>query len=141
MNPALDTIALLSTADLSTAEALLRQIPNDDPANSFVPSVLAQIKSGKANLAEIVIDNQKCGITVFFIEDFGNGHLEFVSIATKTTVGGNLRYSLSDTLCAFAKANGCKSIRMSTVRHGLVKSALAIGWHTAEIVLRKNIHE
>ncbi len=139
MNPALDKIALLASADLTAAEVALRGIPNDDPADSFVPSVIAQIKAGKANMAEIVIDGQNCGLTVFSIEDFGNGHLEFVSIATKTTVGGNLRYSLSDTLIAFAKHHGCKSIRMHTCRHGLVKSALSIGWHTAEIVIRKNL--
>lgn len=139
MNTALDKIALLASADLSAADVALRRIPNDDPNGCFVPHILRQINDGKAFLCEIILDgHEKAGFTVYAIDDFGN-HREFVSIATITTPGAVLRFQLQDLLIRLALKNNCKTIRMHTCRHGLVADALRNGWHTGEIVLRKNI--
>jgi hypothetical protein len=50
-----------------------------------------------------------------------------------------LKFEIEHALESVARANDCKTIRMHTARHGLVKLALNSGWHTAEIVLRKSI--
>lgn len=139
MNTALDRIALLASADLSLAEVLLRGIPNDDPKGCFVDSVMARLRDGRAQLCEVHVDGQKVGITVFQIEIFKGGHREFISVATHCPRTAGLVYDLNDFLHRLARANRCQSIRLHTCRHGLVKTALASGYHTAEIVLRQHL--
>lgn len=140
MTACLDTIALLASADLTSAEVALRKIPNDDPAASFVPVVVNLIRTGKASLCEIYIGAEKAGITVYQIDDF-EGHKELVSVATYAHPLNRkiLRHDLDRLLSQLAEKCGCKSIRFHTSRHGLVSEALKNGWHTAEIVLRKSI--
>jgi len=138
MISALDKLALLASADLTGAEVALRQIPNDDPNGAFIPTVLDQVRKGTANLCEIHHDGKKIGFTVYTVESFGT-HREFVSIATTIDSKTPLRFALDELLCRLARQNNCRSIRMHTARHGLVKNALAIGWHTAEITLRKHL--
>jgi hypothetical protein len=134
-----DNIALLASADLTAAEVSLAAIPNDDPGGCFAPVVLDQIRAGTATLLQIFEGETAVGFTVYKIETFAGGHREMVSIATRTTSKRPLRMGLNEHLCELARLNNCQSIRMHTVRHGLVRAALSVGWHTAEIVLRKNL--
>lgn len=134
----IDKIALLSSADLTSAEVALRQIPNDDPNGCFYKDVLDSVRAGKYQLIEIKVSNERVGFTVYFIETFGE-HKEFVSVATWGSAKSTLRFDLEKMFCALAKNLGCQTLRMHTVRHGLVRDALQAGWHVAEIVLRKNL--
>jgi len=139
VNKLLNKIAFLACSDLSAAEIALRRIPNDDPAGAFIPAVLDQVRAGTANLCAIHLEGRRVGLTVYAVELFG-AHREFVSIATTAEGGQPLRFELENLLCALALQNSCQSIRMHTVRPGLVKNALALGWHTAEITLRKHLN-
>lgn len=140
MTDGLNKIALLASADLTAAEVALRGIPNDDPGGTFSAVVAGLLREGKASLAEIVANGERVGFTVYQIETFAGNHRELVSVATVCEGTRNLKFEIEHSLEAIARANGCRSIRMHTARHGLVKLALNNGWHTAEIVLRKSIH-
>ncbi len=96
------------------------------------------MKNGQEKLFSIENDGTRIGYTVYHIENFGE-HKEFVSVATKTNSFKPLRFSIEEMLCKLAIEQGCKSIRFHTVRAGLVKVALSIGWHVSEVVLRKNL--
>ena len=133
----LDKISLLASADLTAAEVALRRIPNDDPANSLAPSVLELLRSHRAFMREIYSYGRKVGLTVFQVDTFPGGHREFVSIATYSPHSQNLKFDIESALEKIAREMQCKSMRMHTARHGLVKLSLANGWHCAEIVLRK----
>lgn len=138
MNPGLNKIALLASADLHSAEVALRKIPNDDPGGCFSELVVSKIKAGTYRLCEIKDDEQQLGFTVFFVEQTP-GNNEFVSVSTYCHPGKVLRFEIEDLLIRLAKSFNCQTMRMHTVRHGLISSALKCGWHTAEIVLRKSI--
>jgi hypothetical protein len=139
MKTALNRIAILASADLTAAEVALRAIPNDDPGQSFVEVVMAQLRDGSAKLCELRIEGVHVGWTVYKIETTSE-HREFVSIATKTDKTRGEAENIGVVIEAFAKSLRCQSIRMHTVRHGLVLKALNNGWHAAEIVLRKNLN-
>ncbi len=141
MNVLLNKIASLASADLTAAEVILRGIPNDDPADQFVPQIMQQIRDRTAIMARIDIDGQNYGLTVYRVDHFGPHYREFVSLATKLEKNTDvpLRLPIEKALEAVARDLGCMSMRMHTVRHGLVNEALNAGWHVAEVVLRKNL--
>lgn len=135
---ALNQIAVLASADLAAAEVALRGIPNDDPDGTFVPYVLDRIRSGKAKLCELRCNGEHIGHSVYEIELFGS-HREFVSVATRCPQTRGIVVDLGKVLEQLARNENCQTIRMHTVRHGLVNEALKHGWHVAEIVLRKQV--
>lgn len=138
MNPGLNKIALLASADLSQAEVALQQIPNDLPGLTFSQSIIDQVKSGRYRLCEVQQDGEQIGFTVFYIEE-NEGFKEFVSVATKCFPNKVLRYDLEMLFITLARKYECVSMRIHTLRHGLVSSALQNGWHCAEIILRKPV--
>lgn len=136
MRATLDNFALKTTASLTDAEIFLRKIPNDDPV-SFTELVIPRIRSGEYRAKDIFLGDEKIGITVYFVECF-DLHREFVSVATYTNqrAPGFSDFWLSE-ISRLARSLQCHSMRFSTVRHGLVKLALADAWHVAEITVRK----
>jgi len=139
MQSALDSYALRASADFSAAEVALRGIPNDDPQGVFLPTVLQALKEQRYFLSEIHHEGKVDGFTVYFFETFGT-HRELVSVATSAKTANKIRYVLEGLLINLAIQNNCQSLRMHTVRQGLVKEAILHGWHVAEIVLRKNLN-
>lgn len=136
MRAVLNNLSLKVTAPLSDAEVFLRNIPNDDPV-SFVDFVVSRIRTGEYRARDILLGHEKIGITVYFTEDFEN-HREFVSVATYTNANApGFAEFWKTEIYTLARSLGCKSIRMATVRHGLIKLALADNWNVAEITLRK----
>lgn len=136
MLPVLNRLALKTTASFSDAEIFLRKIPNDDPV-SFVDYVTDRIKRGEYHAKDILLENSKIGLAVYFVEDFGN-HREFVSVATYTNQHApDFSAFWTTEIERLAHSLNCKSIRFATVRHGLVKLALDSGWNVTEITLRK----
>lgn len=139
MQSALDSYALRASANISAAEVALRGIPNDDPQGVFLPTVLNAIREQRYFLGEIRLGDRIDGYTVYFFETFGT-HRELVSVATSAKTANKIRYVLENLLIDLAIQNNCQSLRMHTVRQGLVKESITRGWHVAEIVLRKNIN-
>jgi len=138
VNPGLNKIALLASADLSQAEVALQRIPNDLPGLTFSQSVIDQVKSGRYKLCEVLDNGEQIGFTVFFIDE-QEGFREFVSVATKCFPNKILRYDLENLFIELARRHECVSMRLHTLRHGLVNTALQNGWHCAEIILRKPV--
>lgn len=138
MQSAIEKLSLKLTASLTDAEVYLRKIPNDDPV-SFKDYVLSRIKTGEYHACYIHLDNEVLGLQVYRIEDFG-GYKELVSICTyieKSFLDFSSFWEREiEKLC---KHHSCKSWRFHTIRHGLVKKALANGAHVAEITIRKYI--
>lgn len=139
MSVALARIALLASADLTAAEVMLRNIPNDDPDGCFREIVLGQLRNKTATFAQIIVEDKIIGHTIYSIDTFPGGHRELVSIATRCHHKTIVRHEIDEALTALARLKGCKSIRLHTVRHGLIKEALFHGWEISEIVIRKHL--
>lgn len=135
MRAGLNNLILKTTASLTDAEVFLRKIPNDDPV-SFVDLVISRIRSGDYQAREIFVGDEKIGVTVYFVESFGT-HRELVSVATYTNrQAPGFSDFWKDEMGRLARSLSCSSIRMSTVRHGLVKLALEQNWQLCEVTLR-----
>lgn len=115
---------------------MLRNIPNDDPV-SFVDFVVSRIRTGEYRSSDIVLNSEKIGITVYFVEEYPN-YKELVSVATYTNkpAPGFSDFWQSE-MEKLARSLKCQSIRFATVRHGLVSLALRNGWNVTEITMRK----
>ncbi len=135
MRAGLNNLILKTTASLTDAEVFLRKIPNDDPV-SFADLVLARIRAGDYQAQDIFHGDEKIGVTVFFVESFGT-HRELVSVATYTNrqAPGFMEF-WNHEIRRVARSLSCVSIRMSTVRHGLVSLALKQNWQLCEVTLR-----
>lgn len=140
MRAALNNLALKVSASLQDAEIFLRNIPNDDPV-SFVDFVVSRIRTGEYRSSDITLNNEKIGITVYFVEEFDGGkYREFVSVATYTNQPAPAFSDFWQTeIEKLARSLKCQSIRFATVRHGLVSLALRNGWNVTEITMRKYI--
>jgi len=138
MRAGLNALVLKTAASLTDAEVFLRKIPNDDPG-SFVDLVIARIRSGDYHAKEIFYGENKIGVTVFFVESFGD-HREFVSVATYTNqTAPDFGKFWNDEIVRLARSLHCRSLRFATVRHGLIQRALNEGWSLVEVTLRKYI--
>lgn len=116
----------------------LSRIPNDDPF-SFRDLVFAKIKAGEFIAASIIEDGIIVAYTVYFL-DIDSGYREFVSVATYSLKPDTqLIFKFENTLIHLAKSLKCDSIRMATVRIGLMKTAINNGWYIPEVTLRKDI--
>lgn len=85
-------------------------------------------------------DEGIAAVTFYEVEQFGDGSLNFVSLAT-TSIGPWERH-LSETdmpqMEALARRLGCQSMSMRTIRPGLVKRITEQhGWHASEVICRK----
>ena len=119
-------------------EAWQYKIPFDSPADTR--DVLAQmVKAGEAKVCDIVRAGLPVGMLVFNVEKQSAGS-ELVLVAAYSE---NQEIDYTDLLARFAEllAHGmsCKSIRLHTLRPGLVKKAAALGYSAAEIILRKTL--
>ena len=138
MSALLKNIILRELDSLGESASLLAHIPNDDPY-PFVDFVLSKIKQKEYKALEIFDGENRIGITIYTIDHFGD-YKELSSICTYVNSGKEIhRYTLDNLLVDLAKSLGCKSLRMSTVRSGLVKTALNTGWKIAEVTLRKYV--
>lgn len=135
MRAALNKLTLKTTASLTDAEVFLRKIPNDDPV-SFTDLVISRMRSGQYQAREIFYGEEKIGVTVFFVESFGD-YRELVSVATYTNKHApGFRDFWKAEISRIARSLSCASVRMSTVRHGIIKLALEQNWQLCEVTLR-----
>ncbi len=138
MQSVLENFTLRASADITAAEIALRGIPNDDPNGAFLPHVIAAIKNGTYKLSEIRLGEHIDGYTVYGFENFGE-HRELISVATVSKCAVCIRHVMETLLVEIAEKENCRSIRMHTVRAGLIKEAINKDWHIAEVVLRKTL--
>ncbi len=138
--PAVDrnalALRLAEWAERHTAWQYL--IPFDSPAETR--DILERmVKAGEAKVCDIIRAEKPVGMLVFSVEELTAGR-ELVLVAAFSQ---NQEIDYTDLLSRFAdllaSGLGCKSIRLHTLRPGLVRKAQALGYSTAEIILRKTL--
>ena len=132
MQTVLAKVVLRESASLTEAEVAFRNCPQDNFAN-HVSQIVSNIKDGKTKLFEIVKDGSKCG---FVAVEIFNG--EFVVVAMHAFQPCNVFQTILPLFEDWAKNNGCRCITFSTVRPGLITSAIQNGFQMSEVVLRKH---
>lgn len=123
--------------DRARLQSLGRSIPNDDPLKDK-DYLEKGVESGEFRALEIVEDGQPVGVTIFKMIDRPGGK-ECLSVATHADGETDTTKHAMPILEEFAKSEGCKSIRLHTVRTGLVEKLTASGWYVSEIVMRKEL--
>ena len=124
--------------DAEKAKDLKRNIPADSPAEKM-EDIEAGIQSGKFELLDIYERREYIGFTVFVIVDFEGGK-ELLSIATYAKGHSDVTIGAMPLLEDFAKARGCQTIRLHTMRTGLVRKLSEADWFVSEIILRKELN-
>jgi hypothetical protein len=114
---------------------MAKGIPHDEPCE--LAAVLAEkVSRGAASVAELVTPS---GVVGFLVYAFAFGGRELVLIACHGRDGTNLAGEIREHVETFARRKGCSSVRFHTMRPGLVRRAVASGYHVGEIILRKNL--
>lgn len=125
--------------DAQKRACLHRLIPQDSPTEGM-HIVERGIDSGEMKLLDVFEDGRIVGITIYSIEENENGR-EFLSIASYGESGSDLSRSIIPKLEDYAREFGCKTIRLHTMRTGLVKKLTDhLGWYVSEIVMRKDLN-
>ena len=115
---------------------LHRLIPADSPVET-TRLIESQIRNGEAWLYDVFEDGEPIGFTVYtFVEGDGK---ELLSIASYAKGRGDVTAEVMPLLEGIAKSNNCKSIRLHTMRTGLVQKLIKADWFVSEIVMRKEI--
>jgi len=124
--------------DSEKTKALHELIPADSPAETMA-DVEAGVNRGEFELMDIYEDAEKIGFTIFAVIEGDSGQ-ELLSIATYAKGRGNIAIEGMPLLEGVAKSRGCKTIRLHTMRTGLVKKlTTGLNWYVSEIVMRKEI--
>ena len=112
-------------------------IPFDNAVESM-RTLEAQIESGDATLAGVFENGKEVGWTVFKVieEHYGK---ELLSIASHGHSKADLSNEIIPILEDIAKQYNCKSIRLHTMRTGLVQKIIKLDWFVSELVMRKEI--
>lgn len=114
----------------------LAAIPFDSPtATGNKDWVKRMVEEGKLNQCTVSIDGIPIGLITYAV--VGELHRELlISTACITDTSFDYLPILKTFALKIAAQNDCKFIRFHTARKGLVKKALALGFHVSEIVLR-----
>lgn len=124
--------------DAEKLKALHQRIPADSPAETMA-GVQAGLDRGEFELLDILEDGKDIGFTIFAIVDHDGGK-EFLSIASYAAGRGDVTAEVMPLIEGVAKARACKTIRLHTMRTGLVeKLSKNLNWYVSEIVMRKEI--
>jgi len=123
--------------DDEKAKNLHRNIPSDNPAESAA-MIEAGIKSGDFEVMDLIEDGENIGFTVFAIVDHDRGK-EFLTIACYAKGKSDVSANITPILEGIAKARGCSTMRMHTMRTGLVKKLSKDDWFVSEIIMRKEL--
>lgn len=122
-------------------QAQLRySVPADSPTENF-DSIIQGVRTGEFKMLDVFESGEKVGWTVYKICENEDG-LEFLSVAShgKSLGGNDLSKAIIPILEGMAKHLGCGSIRLHTLRPGLVKKlSEGMGWFVSEFVMRKEI--
>lgn len=127
----INKITLRTCSQLSEAEILFRNLPQDNLAN-HTDKIVAKVKAGIAKIYEVYIDNRKVGFIA--TEVFGD---EFVILALHSAEQIDAFFNLAPVIETLAKQSGCRCVTFSTVRAGLIAKGLSNNYQISEVVLKK----
>lgn len=133
--------------DLTPREtALIRAALGDlplEPSCGTADVLWQRAESGQVGLWVCRADDESLAAATFFeVEEFCDGSLNFVSLATVSMCEAGRRFTDIDMVQmeALARRLGCHSMSMRTIRPGLVKLLTQrSGWFCSEVILRKII--
>jgi hypothetical protein len=123
--------------DAERCKQLHQSIPCDSPVETM-DYVEKRVMSGDYTIASVFEDGTPVGWTVYGIENHEQGR-EMLSVASYGQGKGNLTRAIIPKLEGVARGEGCKTIRLHTIRPGLVEQLLKQGWFVSEIVMRKEL--
>lgn len=123
----------------SQAAEWISKVPFDSPAES-ADRIKRDLDAGKSVLLNcFAADGRRVGVTVYRIEDHDLGR-ELVSIASFGSDGGaDLTREVLPMVEAVARSKGCVSVRLHTMRAGLIRKLLKDDYFVSEVVLRKRL--
>jgi hypothetical protein len=117
------------------AEAWSRFLPSDCPGDS-VAWFRSQVTSGAAKCCKLLRDGEPIGFVVFRVEPDN----ELLLMGAFGRDGENL---LTDVLAHYfesiARAAECTSMRLHTMRPGLIAAAQKHGFRVSEVICRKHL--
>lgn len=132
----LEKFALVQAERITQADvdrlACIR-IPN---AEVWAKHLAAEVGAGATRLSHIQHNGATIGTLTWRIES--DVERELVVMSAAAAPGYSVTSFLAQAIEGLALAQKCDSARFHTIRPGLVKFAQERGWHTAEIVMRKN---
>jgi hypothetical protein len=122
----------------AAVEADFRRIPNDCPIEN-TDMVRGFVASGRAQAFAVMDDGRNVGTVIGGVEQMGYG-FEFIVwcayLRGKTPMSARVMQLVID----LATANGCKSIRLSTIHAGLARwLEKHHGFRASEIIMRKDL--
>lgn len=128
----------LDQLDEATERKIKTSLPADDPQ-----ATIDHIKDGLAKGRTVLIDvenheGEKLGFTVYEIIETTHGK-EFLSIASLARDNRNMTQEFIPHFEEIARQNDCSTLRLHTLRAGLVRELLAMDWEVSEVVMRKRI--
>lgn len=134
---ALKTLALARMPWDAVCDRWARLIPGDDPLFNL-DSLKSRTESGLLTHHAVMQDGKRIGFVLTAIES-GSNAKELVIVASYIQPGANASDDLS--ACeAIARAENCDSIRIHTVRPGLVRKLTQNhGFRLSEVILRKTL--
>lgn len=131
---------VISEGDLDAhTRRSLASIPHDNPTESAA-AIQGGIEDGKFKLLDVNEDGQRVGFAVYALEAHAQGR-EFLVVACQgKSKTGDLSMAISAKLEDLAREFGCQTIRLHTMRTGLVKKLTEnADWFVSEIVMRKEL--
>lgn len=96
------------------------------------------VRAGLTYLSRIAHDGRTIGSMLWRIEPDVERELVVMSVAAEP--GYSITAFLASAVESLVIANRCESARFHTIRPALVRFVQSRGWHTAEIVMRKEYH-
>jgi hypothetical protein len=133
MNGVLAKIVLHECEQLSEAEILFRNCPQDNLAG-HADLISQNIKEGKTKLFKVVKEGREIGFVA--VEIYNS---EFIVVAMHTNEHCSVFDNVLPMFIETAKQRGCRCVTFSTIRHGLIKQAIKSGFILSEIVMRKHL--
>ncbi|WP_269526500.1 hypothetical protein [Coraliomargarita parva] len=116
---------------------LHRVIPFDNAVESM-HALEKQVQSGECTLAGVFEEGQEVGWTIFKVIEEDHGR-ELLSVASRGNSKSDLSNEIIPILEDIARQYGCRSIRLHTMRTGLVQKLIKLDWFVSEVVMRKEI--
>lgn len=116
-------------------------IPFDEPG-THAGWLKENIEAGRLNSTIIKVDGEEVGLLTWAVVEETDGSRKELLISTAIADSKKLPFLpiIKTVALKLAKEAGCDYIRFHTVRKGMVKQAIALGFYASEIVMRYQVN-
>lgn len=116
----------------------LWRIPHDNPTECMA-TLVEDVKAGEYEVLQMLHNGKQVGHIIYKVEQGDHGSEFLIVAATATDPTAQLTENILPLIEDLARRMNCRTMRLHTMRLGLVAKAMEQGWHTSEIVLRKEL--